>query len=36
MLLTDLFASKSVNAIVGDNKGLIFGDAKLFLLQLKA
>ncbi|WP_264551869.1 ammonium transporter [Flavobacterium sp. N2038] len=36
MLLTGVFASKSVNAIVGDNQGLIFGDATLFLIQLKA
>ncbi|RVT71747.1 ammonium transporter [Flavobacterium sufflavum] len=36
MLLTGVFASKSVNPIVGDNEGLIFGDATLFLTQLKA
>ncbi|WP_264536696.1 ammonium transporter [Flavobacterium sp. N1736] len=36
MLLTGVFASKSVNAVVGDNQGLIFGDATLFLTQLKA
>jgi ammonium transporter, Amt family len=36
MLLTGVFASNSVNAIVGDNQGLIFGDATLFLTQLKA
>ncbi|HTG66080.1 MAG TPA: ammonium transporter [Flavobacterium sp.] len=36
MLLTGVFASKSVNSIVGDNEGLIFGDATLFLTQLKA
>jgi Amt family ammonium transporter len=36
MLLTGVFASKSVNSIVGDNQGLIFGDATLFLIQLKA
>jgi Amt family ammonium transporter len=36
MLLTGVFASKSVNAIVGDNQGLIYGDATLFLIQLKA
>lgn len=36
MLLTGVFASKSVNSIVGDNQGLIFGDATLFLTQLKA
>jgi Amt family ammonium transporter len=36
MLLTGVFASKNVNSIVGDNQGLIFGDATLFLTQLKA
>ncbi|MDR6844625.1 ammonium transporter [Flavobacterium granuli] len=36
MLLTGVFASKSVNSIVGDNQGLIFGDPTLFLIQLKA
>jgi Amt family ammonium transporter len=36
MLLTGVFASKSVNAIVGDNQGLIYGDTTLFLIQLKA
>ncbi|MCF8321867.1 MAG: ammonium transporter [Flavobacterium sp.] len=36
MLLTGVFASNSVNSIVGDNQGLIFGDATLFLIQLKA
>lgn len=36
MLLTGVFASKSVNSIVGENQGLIFGDATLFLIQLKA
>lgn len=36
MLLTGVFASNSVNSIVGDNQGLIFGDATLFLTQLKA
>jgi len=36
MLLTGVFASKSVNAIVGDNQGLLYGDATLFLTQLKA
>jgi Amt family ammonium transporter len=36
MLLTGVFASKSVNSIVGDNQGLIYGDATLFLIQLKA
>jgi Amt family ammonium transporter len=36
MLLTGVFASKSVNSIVGDNQGLIYGDGSLFLIQLKA
>jgi Amt family ammonium transporter len=36
MLLTGVFASKSVNAVVGDNQGLIFGDTTLFFIQLKA
>jgi Amt family ammonium transporter len=36
MLLTGVFASKSVNSIVGDNQGLIYGDGGLFLIQLKA
>ena len=36
MLLTGVFASKSVNAIVGDNQGLIYGDTTLFFIQLKA
>ena len=36
MLLTGVFASKSVNSIVGDNQGLIYGDSTLFLIQLKA
>ena len=36
MLLTGVFASKSVNALVGDNQGLIYGDPTLFLIQLKA
>jgi len=36
MLLTGVFASNAVNPIVGDNQGLIFGDATLFLIQLKA
>ncbi|MDI5897831.1 ammonium transporter [Flavobacterium sp. LB2P84] len=36
MLLTGVFASKSVNSVVGDNQGLIFGDATLFLNQLTA
>ena len=35
MLLTGVFASKSVNAIVG-NQGLIYGDTTLFFTQLKA
>jgi Amt family ammonium transporter len=36
MLLTGVFASKSINPIVGNNQGLIFGDLTLFLIQLKA
>ena len=36
MLLTGVFASKSVNAIVGDNQGLLYGDTTLFFTQLKA
>lgn len=36
MLLTGVFASNSVNSVVGENQGLIFGDATLFLTQLKA
>jgi Amt family ammonium transporter len=36
MLLTGVFASKSINSVVGDHQGLIFGDATLFLIQLKA
>nr|WP_309760080.1 ammonium transporter [Flavobacterium sp.] len=36
MLLTGVFASKSVNSVVGDNQGLIFGDTTLFLNQLTA
>jgi Amt family ammonium transporter len=36
MLLTGVFASNTVNSVVGDNQGLIFGDATLFLTQLKA
>jgi Amt family ammonium transporter len=36
MLLTGVFASKSVNSIVGNSQGLIYGDATLFLIQLKA
>ncbi len=36
MLLTGVFASKDINPLVGDNQGLIFGDATLFLIQLKA
>jgi hypothetical protein len=35
-LLTGVFASKSVNSVVGDNEGLIFGDTTLFLNQLTA
>lgn len=36
MLLTGVFASKSVNSLVGKNQGFIYGDATLFLIQLKA
>lgn len=36
MLLTGVFASNTVNSVVGENQGLIFGDATLFLTQLKA
>jgi ammonium transporter, Amt family len=36
MLLTGVFASKSINPIVGEHQGLIFGDPTLFLIQLKA
>lgn len=36
MLLTGVFASKAINSAVGDHQGLIFGDATLFLTQLKA
>jgi Amt family ammonium transporter len=36
MLLTGVFASRAINPIVGDYQGLIFGDATLFLIQLKA
>ena len=36
MLLTGVFASNTVNSVVGDNQGLIFGDPTLFLTQLKA
>jgi Amt family ammonium transporter len=36
MLLTGVFASKSINAIVGDHQGLIYSDTTLFLIQLKA
>lgn len=36
MLLTGVFASKSINPAVGNNQGLIFGDATLFLTQLSA
>lgn len=36
MLLTGVFASKSINSVVGDNQGLIFGDTTLFLNQFKA
>jgi Amt family ammonium transporter len=36
MLLTGVFASNAVNSVVGEHQGLIFGDATLFLTQLKA
>jgi ammonium transporter, Amt family len=36
MLLTGVFASNTVNSVVGENQGLIFGDATLFLIQFKA
>jgi Amt family ammonium transporter len=36
MLLTGVFASKTVNSAVGDNQGLIFGETTLFLNQLTA
>lgn len=36
MLLTGVFASKSINPAVGNNQGLIFGNATLFLTQLTA
>ncbi|KUJ61981.1 ammonia channel protein [Flavobacteriaceae bacterium CRH] len=36
MLLTGVFASNTVNSVVGEHQGLIFGDATLFLTQLKA
>ena len=36
MLLTGVFASNTVNPAVGENQGLIFGDATLFLNQLTA
>jgi Amt family ammonium transporter len=36
MVLTGVFASKSVNPIVGKNQGLIYGDSTLFLIQIKA
>ena len=36
MLLTGVFASNTINPAVGENQGLIFGDATLFLTQLIA
>jgi len=36
MLLTGVFASNTVNAAVGDNQGLIFGETTLFINQLTA
>jgi Amt family ammonium transporter len=36
MLLTGVFASKTINPIVGDNQGLIFGSPTLFINQLIA
>ena len=36
MLLTGVFASNAINPAVGEHQGLIFGDATLFLTQLKA
>ena len=36
MLLTGVFASNTINPAVGENQGLIFGDATLFLTQLSA
>lgn len=36
MLLTGVFASKTVNSAVGDNQGLIFGETTLFINQLTA
>jgi Amt family ammonium transporter len=36
MLLTGVFASNSVNSIVGNKQGLIYGDVTLFFIQLKA
>ena len=36
MLLTGVFASNTINPAVGENQGLIFGDATLFLTQLTA
>jgi len=36
MLLTGVFASKTINPVVGDNQGLIFGDTTLFINQLTA
>ena len=36
MLLTGVFASKTVNSAVGDNQGLIFGETTLFINHLTA
>jgi len=36
MLLTGVFASQSINAANTTGNGLIFGETKLFLLQLAA
>ena len=36
MLLTGVFASNTINPAVGENQGLIFGDATLFITQFTA
>ena len=36
MLLTGVFASNKINPAVGENQGLIFGDATLFITQFTA
>ena len=36
MLLTGVFASNRINPAVGENQGLIFGDATLFITQFTA